>query len=88
MNQQRRALAWYGNNLDQLRNWWQQLVDQQEQSQVLPNAIDQRSRYAIASSSDRVNLGAVFNTNSKNCQVKHPISGQQHQIDSFNRISN
>ncbi|NEO72186.1 type III-B CRISPR-associated protein Cas10/Cmr2 [Moorena sp. SIO3H5] len=75
--QDQRALACYGNNLDQLQNWWQQLVDQQEQSQVLPNA--------IASSSDRVNLGAVINTESNDCQVKHPISGQQHQIDSFNQ---
>ncbi|NEO22532.1 MULTISPECIES: hypothetical protein [unclassified Moorena] len=39
--------AWRVQNLDQLQNWWQQLVDQQEQSQVLPNAIDQRSRYAM-----------------------------------------
>ncbi|NEO93687.1 MAG: hypothetical protein F6K56_27195, partial [Moorea sp. SIO3G5] len=83
--QDQRALACYGNNLDQLRDWWQKLVDQQEQSQVLPNAIDRRSRYANASSSDRVNLGAVNNTESDDCQVKHPISGQQHQIDSFNQ---
>ncbi|NEO11427.1 MULTISPECIES: hypothetical protein [unclassified Moorena] len=45
--QDQNPLACYGNNLDQLQNWWQQLVDQQEQSQVLPNAIDQRSRYAM-----------------------------------------
>ncbi|AOY78995.1 type III-B CRISPR-associated protein Cas10/Cmr2 [Moorena producens JHB] len=75
--QDQRALACYGNNLDQLQNWWQQLVDQQEQSQVLPNA--------IASSSDRVNLGAAYHTKTDTCQVKHPISGQQHQIDCFNQ---
>ncbi|NEP51605.1 MAG: type III-B CRISPR-associated protein Cas10/Cmr2, partial [Moorea sp. SIO3C2] len=75
--QDERALACYGNNLDQLQNWWQQLVEEQEQSQVLPNA--------IASSSDRVNLGAAINTESNDCQVKHPISGQQHQIDCFNQ---
>ncbi|NET66237.1 MAG: hypothetical protein F6K63_18335 [Moorea sp. SIO1G6] len=72
-----RTLHCCKDNLDQLQNWWQQLVDQQEQSQVLPNA--------IASSSDRVNLGADYNTTTDTCQVKHPISGQQHQIDCFNQ---
>ena len=27
--QDERPLACYGNNLDQLQNWWQQLVDQE-----------------------------------------------------------
>ncbi len=72
-----RTLHCCKEDLDQLGNWWQQLVEEQEQSQVLPNA--------IASSSDRVNLVPADNTESNNCQVTHPISAQKHEIDSFNQ---
>ncbi|NEO98726.1 MAG: type III-B CRISPR-associated protein Cas10/Cmr2 [Symploca sp. SIO2E9] len=86
-------------NLDELNKWWEQLEEQVLINKSTSDDQVEEGRgqeaggrralealpKAIASSSDRVNLVETSNISNTFCQVKHPISGQSQQIESFHQ---